>query len=76
MEFDLTRTAVVFVAIVALGVVGLIASPVPMETSTILMMVTPSMLVFGAICLALGVKHGEWRAAHATAPSTPSTADD
>ncbi len=62
MEFDLRVTAAVFVAIVAVGIGGLIAAPIPMETSTILMMVLPSTVVFGLICLALGVKHGEFRA--------------
>jgi hypothetical protein len=33
-----------------------------MATRTVLMMVAPSMLVFGAVALAIGVKHGEWRA--------------
>lgn len=62
MEFDLTRTAVVFVALIAVGVVGLITAPIPMETDTILMMVAPSMAIFGLICVAIGVKHGEFRA--------------
>jgi hypothetical protein len=64
MEFDLVTTAVTFLALIAIGVGGLIGSPVPMETSTILMMVTPSMAIFGLIALAIGVKHGEYRAAH------------
>jgi hypothetical protein len=62
MEFDLTVTAGIFAAIVAVGIGGLVAAPIPMETSTILMMVLPSTVVFGVICLALGVKHGEFRA--------------
>ena len=61
MEFDLTTTAGVFVAIIALGTAALVGAPM-MATSTVLMMVTPSMAVFGLICLALGVKHGEFRA--------------
>jgi ABC-type proline/glycine betaine transport system permease subunit len=61
MEFDLTVTAVAFVAIIATGVGALIAAPM-MTTETILMMVAPSMAVFGLICLALGVKYGEYRA--------------
>jgi hypothetical protein len=64
MEFDLVTTAVTFLALIAIGVGGLIGSPVPMETSTILMMVTPSMAIFGLIALAIGVKHGEYRASH------------
>ena len=61
MEFDLTRTAVVFVAIVALGTAALLGAPM-MTARTVLTMVTPSMAVFGIVCLALGVKHGEYRA--------------
>lgn len=63
MEFDLTRTAVAFVAIIALGTAALLGAPM-MATDTVLMMVMPSMAVFGLICLALGVKHGEHRATH------------
>jgi hypothetical protein len=62
MDFDLTRTAVVFLALIAIGVIGLITAPIPMGTDTILMMVAPSMAVFGLICVAIGVKHGEFRA--------------
>ena len=61
MEFDRTTTAVAFLGFVALGVGALVGSPLPMATSTILMMVAPSMLLFGAICLGIGVKHGEHR---------------
>jgi len=61
MEFDLTTTAAVFVAIIAVGVGGLTAAPV-MATRTVLMMVAPSMVVFGLVCLGLGVKYGQHRA--------------
>ena len=61
MEFTLTATAAALLALVVAGTVGLIAADV-MATSTVLMMVTPSMLVFGVVCAALGVKHGEHRA--------------
>ncbi len=61
MEFDLTRTAAVFLAVVALGVAALIVAPF-MGARTVLMMVLPSMLVFGLICLAIGVQYGEHRA--------------
>ncbi|WP_423745841.1 hypothetical protein V5735_07780 (plasmid) [Haladaptatus sp. SPP-AMP-3] len=61
MEFNLPVTAAALVAIVAIGTAGLIGMGA-MATSTVLMMVTPSMLVFGLIALALGVKHGEYRA--------------
>ncbi|MDL5361922.1 hypothetical protein [Halalkalicoccus sp. NIPERK01] len=59
MEFDLPKTAAVFAALIALGVVG--TTPM-MGTGTVLMMVLPSMVVFGLVVLALGVKHGEYRA--------------
>ncbi|MCT9095893.1 DUF7333 family protein [Haloarchaeobius sp. HME9146] len=63
MEFDLQKTALVFLALIAVGTLALVAAPM-MTTQTVLMMVTPSMLVFGLICLVIGVKHGEWRATH------------
>jgi hypothetical protein len=62
MEFNLPVTAAALLAIVAVGTVALIGMGF-MAASTVLMMVTPSMLVFGAIALFLGVKHGEYRTA-------------
>ena len=61
MDFTLPATAGVLIVLVAAGTAGLAGSGV-MATSTVLMMVTPSMLVFGAVCAAIGVKHGEYRA--------------
>ena len=61
MEFDEKITAAVFIVVIAAGVGALIFAPM-METDTVLTMVAPSMAVFGAIMLALGVKHGEYRA--------------
>lgn len=61
MEFDLSKTAGLFVLIVALGAGSLIAAPM-MSPSTVLMMVLPSMVIYGLITLAVGVKHGEYRA--------------
>jgi hypothetical protein len=61
MDFTLPATAGVLIALVAVGTAALVASSV-MPTNVVLMMVTPSMLVFGAICAAIGVKHGEYRA--------------
>jgi uncharacterized membrane protein len=61
MEFDLTKTAALFLAVVAVGVVVLIAMNV-MATNIVLMMVLPAMLVFGLVCLGLGVQYGEHRA--------------
>lgn len=60
MEFDLPKTAALLVALVAGGTAALIGMGF-MATSTVLMMVTPAMLVFGVLCLAIGVKHGEYR---------------
>lgn len=61
MEFDATVTAAVFVAVAAIATGALVAAPM-MRTRTVLMMVLPSMVVYGAAMLALGVKHGEHRA--------------
>ncbi|MFC4542106.1 hypothetical protein ACFO5R_09215 [Halosolutus amylolyticus] len=63
MEFDLPKTAIVFLVVIGLGVGGLIAAPM-MTTGTVLTMVAPSMIVFGLLMLAIGVKHGEYRALH------------
>ncbi|WP_430639282.1 DUF7333 family protein [Haloferax volcanii] len=63
MEFDLPKTVALLVALVVVGTATLVGMGA-MATSTVLMMVTPSMLVFGALCLAIGVKHGEYRASN------------
>lgn len=63
VEFDLTTTAGVFLAIVVVAVGGLLAFDV-MPTRIVLMMVLPSVLVFGLVCLFLGTKYGEYRAMH------------
>jgi len=60
MEFDTTVTGGIFVLIIAVAVGGLIGSGV-MPPDTILMMVLPSMLAFGLVCLGIGVKHGQYR---------------
>ncbi|USZ72704.1 DUF7333 family protein [Natronosalvus halobius] len=61
LEFDLVKTVGAFVAIIAVGTAALTMMP-GMTTGTILTMVLPSMAIFGAIMLAIGVKHGEYRA--------------
>ena len=61
MEFNAAVTYGALVGLVVLGTVALVVSGV-MATGTVLMMVAPSMLVFGAVCLFLGIKHGEYRA--------------
>ena len=60
MEFDRVTTAAAFVVLIALATAITIATP--MQTSTVLMMVVPSAVVFGLVALLLGVKHGEYRA--------------
>ena len=62
MEFDEKLTAAIFVLIVALSAAGMIASGM-MARDTVLTMVVPSMVVYGAVMLAVGVKYGEHRAA-------------
>lgn len=61
MEFTQGTTIGIFLLVVVVGVGGLLAADV-MQASTVLMMVAPSVLVFGGLCLFLGVKHGEYRA--------------
>jgi len=65
VELDLPKTVAVFVLIVAIGTGALIGAGM-MQTGTVLMMVMPSMIVFGLLMLGLGVAHGEYRAAHRT----------
>lgn len=63
MEFDRTTTIGLFVAVIALGTAALVVAPM-MATSTVLMMVLPSMVVFGLITFAIGLKHGSYQATH------------
>ena len=60
MEFDSTTTAIVFVVLTAIGVGSLLVADV-MATGTVLMMVLPAMVVFGLLCLAIGVQYGQHR---------------
>ncbi|WP_200530509.1 hypothetical protein [Halorubrum sp. LN27] len=64
MEFDLPRAAGIVALVIALGTAG-VAFGSPMALSTTLMMVLPSMVVFGAVAFVVGMKHGEFRATHA-----------
>jgi hypothetical protein len=63
MDFDLPRAGGILLLIVVVAVGGLVTANV-MQTSTVLMMVAPSMLAFAVVAFALGVKHGEYRAGH------------
>jgi len=64
MDFDLPRAAGLVVLLIAVGTAG-INFGTPMALQTILMMVVPSMLVFGGIVFFVGMKHGEFRATQA-----------
>ncbi len=61
MEFDRNTTLGIFLALVVAGMGGLYVSDV-MSPRILSMRVLPSVLVFGGICLFLGVRHGEYRA--------------
>ena len=60
MDFSLPTSLGVLLLIIVIGVAGLVGGGM-MPLETILMMVAPSMLVFGLIAFALGMKHGEYR---------------
>lgn len=60
MKFSLPASLGALLALIVIGVGGLIASGM-MPVRTTVMMVAPSMLVFGLVAFALGVKHGEFR---------------
>jgi len=61
MEFTTGTTGGLFAAIVAIGIGALIVAPM-MQPSTVLMMVLPSMVVFGLITFGIGLKHGQYQA--------------
>jgi hypothetical protein len=60
MDFDLPKSLGLLFLIVALGIAGLVGGGM-MPLRTTLMMVLPSMLVFGLVAFGLGMKHGEYR---------------
>jgi hypothetical protein len=62
MEFSLPVSLGVLLAVIAVGVAGLVGGGM-MPLRTTLMMVAPSMVVFGLLAFGLGVKHGEFRTA-------------
>lgn len=59
MEFDLPKTALVFLVLFAVLGAGTFMSPMSSDT---VMMVLGGLFVFGLLTLTLGVKHGEYRA--------------
>ena len=59
MEFDLPKTAGIFVVLFAIIAIGTFMSPMAQST---VMMVLGGLFVFGVITLAVGVQHGEYRA--------------
>jgi hypothetical protein len=61
MEFDNTVTYGIFLVVVVASIAALYVSDM-MGDQTVLTMVAPSIVVFGALCLGLGIKHGEYRA--------------
>ncbi|MUV86993.1 hypothetical protein GJ631_10550 [Natronomonas sp. CBA1123] len=62
MEFSLPVSLGVLLAVIVVGVAGLVGGDM-MPLRTTLMMVAPSMAVFGLLAFGLGVKHGEFRTA-------------
>jgi hypothetical protein len=60
MDFDRTTTLGIFAGLIVIGAGGLLASGV-MTVGTVLVMVLPAMIVFGLVCLAIGVRYGEYR---------------
>lgn len=61
VEFNLSVSAGIVIAIIAAGMGGLYIGDM-MGESTLFMMVLPSMVAFAGIMFAIGVKHGEFRA--------------
>ncbi|WP_348612122.1 DUF7333 family protein [Halobaculum rarum] len=59
MEYDFVRSVIPLALIVAVATVALTTV---MTSSTVFMMVLPSMIVFSVIAFFFGIKHGEYRA--------------
>jgi len=59
MEFNLPTTVVGFVVLLAIIVGGTATSPMAPGTK---LLVSAGLVVFGALTLVLGIKHGEYRA--------------
>ena len=61
MEYSISGSLGALLAVIAVGLGGLLAGDV-MPVRVVLMMVAPSMVVFGLLAFGLGVRHGEHRA--------------
>lgn len=61
-ELDGISALIAAVAVIAVGIAGLIVLPVGMDDETVLTMVLPSMVIFAAIMLVIGIAHGQYRA--------------
>lgn len=61
-ELDALSTGIAFVAVTGAGIIGLWFMPMGMTERTILTMVLPAMVAFGAIMVAIGIAHGQHRA--------------
>jgi hypothetical protein len=59
MKFDEVTTAAAFLVLLAVALGGTLTSGMP---RTISMMVSAGVVIFSILVLALGVKHGEYRA--------------
>ena len=59
MDFDFVSSVAPLVVIVAVAAVALTSV---MKSSTVFMMVLPSMIVFSVVAFFFGMKHGEFRA--------------
>ena len=61
MKFNTLTTAITFIILFAVLIGGTVMSPMSMST---IAMVSVGLLVFGALSLVIGVKHGKYRASH------------
>jgi hypothetical protein len=62
MKYDFARSVVPLVLIVAVAA-AVLPAMTPMQLSTVMMMVLPSMVAFSVLAFFLGMKHGEFRTA-------------
>ena len=62
MKYDFARSVVPLVLIVAVAA-AVLPAMTPMQLSTVMMMVLPSMVAFSVRAFFLGMKHGEFRTA-------------